>query len=62
MHFAKQTVASILKKQDDIKYEPRKKMPLSPDRSQLNENMYMTHGTPRQRDERMVSLKNVVML
>eukprot|EP00794_Sanderia_malayensis_P013777 gene13777-15219_t len=55
MHFAKQTVASILKKQDEIKFEPKKRLvPTSPKQVQIHNDSFTGHDTPRQRDKQIL--------
>eukprot|EP00794_Sanderia_malayensis_P013769 gene13769-15211_t len=53
--FAKQTVASILKKQDEIKFEPKKRLvPTSPKQVQIHNDSFTGHDTPRQRDKQIL--------
>ncbi|XP_065054210.1 protein moonraker-like isoform X2 [Rhopilema esculentum] len=50
MHFAKQTVSSVLKSHPEVNYEQRKTRPRSPTRSHVPDDVYVTHQSPRQRD------------
>lgn len=55
MRFAQQTVSSVLKQQPEVVYQPKKAVPRSPKRNEIPDDVFISHGTPRQRGEEIVS-------
>ena len=55
LRFAQQTVSSVLKQQPEVIYQPKKVIPRSPKRNEIPDDVFISHGTPRQRDEEIVS-------
>ena len=55
LRFAQQTVSSVLKQQPEVIYQPKKVIPRSPKRNEVPDDVFISHGTPRQRDEEIVS-------
>ena len=55
LRFAQQTVSSVLKQQPEVIYQPKKVIPRSPKRNEIPDDVFISHGTLRQRDEEIVS-------